>query len=751
MTTRTEARPEGFQPVSWFKDEFKPRNLVPNLVSGSVTGILTIIESVSYAALIFSGTMSAHLSTGIAIALTSAAVAGVVMSTTSSYPGTIAVPQNKIAPILALIAASIVTTMPAGATGEQILMTVVAAIIVSTLAAGLFLTALGTFGLGGLIRFIPYPVIAGFLAGTGWLLLLGSIKAMTGISVRLFNVPELFQQSVFIKWVPGLLFAVTAHALMRRIKHFMLMPALLLTAFILFYSVLFITGESVHEAREAGWLIHTAAGGGGLWKFLTLQSITMASWPVIFKQIGSIGSILLISAVAVLLNSSALELSSKQDLDLDRELKSAGVANIGAGLAGGMIGFTSLTITGLGLKMGVKSRLVGLITAVICIAVLMLGAQILSYFPEPIIGGLLMFLGMEFLSEWVIKTRHELPFSDWVIVLIILAVVGLFGFLYGVLVGIIAAIIMFVLNYSRINVVKHAFTGTHHHSNVDRPPRHKKILRQKGEQVFILKLHGYIFFGTANNLLTQVSERAAAADLKPLQFVLLDFSEVSGIDSSAVISFLKMNQLAVKNDFTMLLTHLPKSILQVMGKGDFCELDNSHCLNFQDTDHGIEWCEGQILEAEGVGSEDESRPLSDYLEEIVPGVLDYAKFEKYLERFEFPADHYLIRQGSNSDDLYFIESGLVSVFIEIEDGESIRIRKMGAGTVVGELGMYLNQERTASVITREPSVVYRLTKKSLETMEEKNPQTAGTFHRFMVRFLAQRLLDTDKSIKMLLG
>jgi SulP family sulfate permease len=76
---------------------------------------------------------------------------------------------------------------------------------------------------------------------------------------------------------------------------------------------------------------------------------------------------------------------------------------------------------------------------------------------------------------------------------------------------------------------------------------------------------------------------------------------------------------------------------------------------------------------------------------------------------------------------------------------------MGAGTVVGELGMYLNQERTASVITREPSVVYRLTRKSLETMEEKNPQTAGTFHRFMVRFLAQRLLDTDKSIKMLLG
>ena len=724
---------------------------MPNLVSGVVTAILTIIESVSYAALIFSGTMAAHLSTGIGISLTSAAVAGIVMSTTSSYPGTIAVPQNKVAPIFALIAASIVATMPPGATAEQTLMTVVAAIIGSTLATGLFLTALGVFRLGGLIRFIPYPVIAGFLAGTGWLLLLGSIKAMTGIPVTLFTVPALFQQSVFIKWLPGLLFAVTAHTLMRRIKHFMLMPTLLFTAFILFYAVLFISGESVHAAREAGWLIHTASSGGGLWQFLTVQSVSMANWPVIFKQFGSIGSILLISAVAVLLNSSALELSSKQDLDLDRELKSAGVANIGAGLAGGMIGFTSLTITGLGLKMGVKSRLVGLITAIVCIAVLMLGAQILAYFPEPIIGGLLMFLGMEFLTEWVFKTRHELPFSDWVIVLIILAVVGLFGFLYGVLAGIIAAIIMFVLNYSRINVVKHAFTGTHHHSNVDRPPRHKKILRQKGEQVFILKLHGYIFFGTANKLLNQVSERATASDLKPLRFVLLDFSEVSGIDSSAVISFLKMNQLAVKNDFTMLLTHLPEGIRQYMSKGEFCELDNSHCLNFSDTDHGIEWCEGQILKAEGVSSEDEPRPLFDYLEELVPGGLDYVKFEKYLERIELPVDHYLIRQGSNSDDLYFIESGLVSVFIEIENGETIRIRKMGAGTVVGELGMYLNQDRTASVVTREPTVVYRLTKKSLQAMEEKNPQTAGTFHSFMVRFLAQRLLDTDKSIKMLIG
>ena len=749
METHATAQPDESRLVSWLKNEFQPDRLIPNLVSGAVTAILTIIESVSYAALIFSGAMAAHISTGIAVTLTSAAAAGLVMSVTSSYPGTIAVPQNKIAPILALVAASIVATMPEGASAQQTLLTVIAAVIVSSLAAGIFMAALGVFRLGGLIRFIPYPVIAGFLAGTGWLLLLGSVKAMTGTAVTVSSLPGLFEAPVLLKWIPGLLFAVTAFVLMGRIKHFLVMPALLSAAFILFYAVLLLTGTSVHEAREAGWLIHTASGGG-LWKFLTVESVLHAEWAVIFKQAGSIASILLISAVAVLLNSSALELASKQDLDLDRELKSAGVANIATGLAGGMIGFTSLTITGLGLKMGVTSRLVGLITVAACLSVLFLGAGVLSFFPEPIIGGLLMFLGMEFLSEWVFETRHELPFSDWVIVLVILSVVGLFGFLHGVMIGIIAAIIMFVLNYSRVNVVKHEFAGTHHHSNVDRPARHQKILRRQGDQVYILKLNGYIFFGTANTLLNQVRTRVTAPDLDPLRFALLDFREVCGIDSSAVISLVKMNQLAAKNGFQVIFTHLPDNIRMQMEKGNLCELDDQGCLDFPDIDHGIEWCEDRLLEAEGVGGRDEKRTLAQYLEDLVPGVLDFAKLEKYLQRAEVPEDHLLLRQGDLSEDLFFIESGQVSVRIEVAGGETLRLRKMGAGTVVGELGLYLNQARTASVVTREPSVVYRLTRKSLETMEERNPQTAATFHRFMVRFLADRLINTDNTLKTIL-
>jgi len=747
-SVNSQSRKERFE--SWLKEEFHPSRLFPSLIASSISSILTVIESVSYAVLIFSGVLASNISAGIAVALIAAGVTGLITSVTSSYPGAIAVPQNKIAPILALIAAAVVAGMPEGATPDQTFLTVIAAIVISSLVTGLFLAALGVFKLGGLIRFIPYPVIAGFLAGTGWLLLLGSIKAMTGIAVTFSSLPVLFEMDVFIKWLPGLAFALIAHTILRRYKHFLIMPSLLFTAFVTFYAVLFFTNTSVHEAREAGWLIHSTAEGG-LWQFLTVKSLTQAQWPVIFAQAGSIATVLLVSAVAILLNSSALELASEQEMDLDRELKTAGVANIASGMAGGMVGFTSLTISGLVLKMGVKSRLVGLITAASCTAVLFFGATVIAYFPEPIVGGLLLFLGLEFLTEWVYDTGKELPKSDFVIVLIIVAVVGVFGFIQGVLVGVVVAIIMFVIKYSSVDVVKHVLTGSHHQSNVDRPPSHQNLLREKGEKVYILKLHGFIFFGTANNLLNQIRERARNSDLPGLKFVLLDFRDVTGIDTSAVISLIKMHQLAGKESFILVFTHLSDTILLQMERGGLIEEEDKNLYMFTDLDFGLEWCEDQLLISEKADLTSEKQTLKDYLEELFPGALEYDKLANYLERSEAPKGSYLIRQGDPADDLYFIESGKVTVLIELESGDTLRLRKMGAGTVVGELGLYLSQVRTASVVADEPSVIYRLSGEALKTMEEKNPRTAAAFHQFMVRLLAKRLINTDETLKVLLG
>ena len=175
MTTTSDAHFDGPGLGHKLKEEFKPKNLFPSLITGSVTSILTVIESVSYAVLIFSGALSENISAGLSVALIAAAATGIVISLMSSYPGTIAVPQNKIAPILAVMAAAIVAGMPEGSGADQAFLTVIATIVICSISTGILLTILGTFKLGGLIRFDTLPCYRRVF-GRHWLALAARIN-----------------------------------------------------------------------------------------------------------------------------------------------------------------------------------------------------------------------------------------------------------------------------------------------------------------------------------------------------------------------------------------------------------------------------------------------------------------------------------------------------------------------------------------------------------------------------------------------
>src|SRR5258708_7731074 len=173
--------------------------------AGVVVAIFNILASASFAALIFAGPLEPYVSSGIYMALLTALVVGAVVALASSCVGAIGIPQDRVAPILALLAASICADMPA-ATPEQKCLSVLSAIVLVTIITGLFLYGLGRLKLGNLIRYIPYPVIGGFLAGSGWLLVVGAIRVMTGHQVSFHSLEALSQPEALAKWAPGVIF-----------------------------------------------------------------------------------------------------------------------------------------------------------------------------------------------------------------------------------------------------------------------------------------------------------------------------------------------------------------------------------------------------------------------------------------------------------------------------------------------------------------------------------------------------------------
>jgi len=307
--------------------------------------------------------------------------------------------------------------------------------------------------------------------------------------------------------------------------------------------------------------------------------------------------------------------------------------------------------------------------------------------------------------------------------------------------------VLFIHNYSRVDVVSHAVSGANVRSNVERPVRDLRFLREHGDQIWILRLQGFIFFGTANHLLNGVRDRAADPELPPLRFVVMDFRRVTGIDSSAVFSLWKVHQMARKVGFSLVMTQVAPQFQKQLAIGGLRPADFPSFRLFPDLDHGLEWCESLLLSASSARANGGFDHLREQLQDIWPKEVPLNRLLAYLEPQQVAEGTHLIRQADRSECLYFIESGQVTARLELEGGRALRLRKMGAGTIVGEVGMFLGGQRMASVVTEATCSVYRLTAEALDRMRGEDPVLALAFHQFLIRLLAERLTATSNMLR----
>jgi len=720
--------------------------LVRGVTAGLVVGVIILTVAISLAALIFSGELAPFLSRGIGLFLFSALVMSVAVSVLSSLPGVTIVPQDSPGALIAVGAAGIASAMAGAETPERIYFTVVAAIILSSLATGLIFYLIGQFKLGNLVRFIPFPVIGGFLAGTGWLIVRGALEGTIDqpLSPSIFS--SLFQTDMLLRWLPVTVFAFVVLLILRRFDHVLIWPAIVLAGILLFYGLIFAQGLSIESARAEGLLMQPFPAGG-LWRPILPSNLSEVDWSALGAEAGTLVVIPLVSLIAFLLNASALELVAKRDMDLNRELRIVGLSNILAGLGGGPVGYHMLGGTSLAFRMGAKTRAVSVTIAVICALVLLTGGGFIAYLPVLFLRGMLLMLGLSFLADWVYDARVKLPRSDYALVWIILFVIAGVGFLEGVGVGIALATILFVFKYARIATVRDTLNGQTYHSKVERPPVQREILHGKGEGIHIFRLQGYLFFGTANGILARVREILEDKTHRE-HYIILDFHRVHSLDSSAVSSFVRMRQLADLHDIYLVLTQVARPIRSQMEKGGF--VGDQRVQFFPSLDFGMEWCENMILARNESSTEFLSTDIQSQLKRTFPHPELVETMLQYLEREEAEFNTLLMRRGDPSTSMYFIESGRINIQLETPDGEIIRLRSLRGGTVVGEIAMYLNSPRTADAIAVQRSVLYRLTSDALTRMEAESPQTAAALHEWIARQMAERLADNNNTIEALL-
>ncbi len=716
-------------------ERLRTGNVLAVITAGIVIGVVEVVLAISLGALVFGGYLAQYLPDGIGLYLVAAALTLAIFAWRAGSRGVVGSLQDAAAAVLAIVATS--TALKTFGGVDQAFRTVVAATFVVTILTGITFLLLGAFRLGNLARFIPYPVVGGFLAGTGWLLMKGGIRVAAGVNPEIGTIRQFVDHFELVRWVPALAFGVILLVATRIVRRPLVIPIVIGIGLVAFAIGMIVTGSSIEDARHGLWLLGPFRSAR-LWQPWTYRALFGAGvdWSAVVGQTAGIVTTVFVAVIACLFNVGGVELLLHTDLDSSKELRDAGWVNVVSGLVGGIPGYHALSLTSLAQQMAVDGRATGVVAALVPLATVVFGATIVGLIPRMIVGGVLVFVGLSFLIEWLVDVRRSLPLGEYLIVVAILVTIATKDLLTGLVVGLVLAIVLFAVSYGRTDLVHEVEFATTYRSNVDRPPRERGLLQGLADRVQILRVSGFVFFGTASGLLERIRKRVEAGSLR---FLVVDLQRVTGMDASAVLSFRKTAQLAQASGFELVFAGAPDRVERQLRRGGVIATDG--IVRFEpDLDRGLQRCEDVLLES---ASPVAAGPASDGA-----GMPEHLR--AYLERRSIPEGTVLIRQGDPPDDLFVLESGSLRVELRTPEGTRMRLSTVRRGVVVGEVAMYTGVARIAEVVAETPCVVLELSRSALDRLEAEEPETAASLHRWLATTLAERLTDSQRAFSALL-
>ena len=691
------------------------------LVAGLAASTLQIGLSISLAFIVFSGPFEAFLPRGIGLAVVGTGLAAAFLGVQTQIPGAIASQQDTPAVVLAAAAAGLSSVDPAQAED-----TIFAFVMVVGLVTGLSFIVVGQLGLATAVRSLPFPVISGFLAGTGWILGRAGIELLVDDHLDWGEVPALLSWDQLRLWIPALLLAVTVIALSGRIGRGLLFPAGLL-ALLVGVHVIGRIGWSLDALEDNGWLLGPFPEAER-WSPVGPSELAGADWAAIAGQAIPALGVVGVALISMMLNVAGLEVQLGEEVEVEAEATRAGTSATLVSALSGYPSYHLISGTVMARTIGSRTPVAALTIAACCLAVAVAGISVVGLVPRAVVGGVLLTVGLTMIVDWITHLRDRLRLVDGLLSLTILGSIIAFGVLAGIGVGLLAAVIGFVISYSRVDPVRHVHRLETSRSAVDRSGAQRRTLIEHNDAMVAIELTGYLFFGSIRSVTDLVSPLLKGGALRHLVF---DFAGVSGLDVSVVQGLQSIQRLSDAHGVDVHWSALNAQQELVLSRGGL-RLDHLHA----DLDHALEHIE-------------------DLLIGTVEGADDHADFSllemlnAHCERRTLRDGEVLMEPSAQGGDLFIVESGFLTAWGTTESGERVRFRRVGPGSVIGEVGFLAGTARTATVTANGECVVLRLTESTWDSLRIEDPQFVFDVQTELTARVAERLAHTSTAYRRL--
>jgi len=739
------------------------------IIAGVVTGVLKLSFCVVFGSLIHESAgdlLSDTIPIGVGVQLVSAFVTCCITAATSTVGISISGPDIIQALMLANMAEVIGKRMDSK---DAALATILFLSVASTVAIALTWLFIVRYHLMVVLDFFPVSVVTGFLGCIGYKVVEEAIHIAVG--KYWYDPASLGFWKLFLPILPlGLpLFLLKRFHIGSPIYVF---PFFVVGSIVMFFIIVFGSGLNLDDMRNQGWMFEKMESGVFYEQWTELK-FSLVDMGVVVACIPDILILVLVITLDAFLklSSTRTELQASY-MDIEKELQIAGYQSLVSAACVGTVGYSQIKFNVLNFAIvdDMMDRRPCMFVGVLCGVVWFGGIPLTNFLPRFFLAGLLLYAGLPFLdmviSAWFRLTKKE--FCAIIIIVVVNAIAELFvtwSLLIAVVVGLLLATVIFMVQYSRVSVIRDVMSGKDFSSTVVRSYGEQSLVERLGIRYIILELQGFLFFGTARQVLDWVKKKDEANNAlephKRLRYIAIDFTHVENMDHSCAKTFYDIMDNILGMGCQLLYVGMNEKVSSKLQDSGVHGSKSKEVMIFPDLDHAAEYIEDALLERASwirlhwllfdSFRKLHTRALLMATYEIFEAVLGSdigRRIWRYAEQRKFKKGDYLCKEGHINHTLFLLQRGKVTSVTEL-NGTRKRLHTMRRGAFFNEECLFLDRPVSYSSIAMEDSVVWAIDRTNMKDLEAHDPFLAAEILRNVLRVSSMARMRLEREVNAL--
>lgn len=686
---------------------FSARTYKLEILGGLAGTVVAVPQSMALGVALFVG-MGFDASAGVVAGLIGAAGLSLASGVAGATAGMISAPNG---PVTMLLAASLASVAADGITGDGLLLALTSILVLM----GLFQFVLGISGGGQLIKYIPYPTVAGLVTGIGVLMVLSQLEPLS----------DKGSETLGFGWVvfPGIIALVTFAGIKLAPRVLPGVPGIIsgiLLGIGVFHLVLLAAPGPVPESWVVGTIPRLDLAGYELdrsafsslpWRIILVSALTLA----------------VLASVDCLLTAVVADEATGERHDARRELAAQGIGQALAGLLGGVGGCGTKGATLVAINSGGR-RWAPLVSSVAFLMLVLFLGPLGRVLPISVLSGVIIFVGVG-MVEWhmVHWLRRPQTRLDGVMAVLVVATTVAFNLMDGVAVGVLGSILLFLRRLAAAPVIHERTAGRDVRSLQFRTAEESALLEAHGDRIVYVELRGNLFFGTADRLFSEL-----LPDLEQPVWMIINMRRVQYVDISGLHLFRQMIKRLHAHGGQMLYSNVRKSAVDKRKMHKLLlwlgpEPDLPTVKTFKSTAAAIEFAENALLTALGhppaninqcleVDKNEIFRQMNPKARETIKSVMHPLFLKRKQTVFNY---------GDPGDALYLILKGEVEMRLPTRKYHYKRLGKRGPGSYFGEASFLNPGLRSATAFVTQDVELLMLDRTAVDSLAAKQNPEAG--------------------------